>query len=681
MNFSSIIIKNLKYNFTKLTSYIFVNMFVVAVLFTYGSIIFNKKITKDPILSASMDFVNIGIVAILLFSIVFISYTGVYFIKTRGKELGIYLTLGMTKKDLTKMILLESTVIMSISIIAGMIIGFCFSGLFYLVLSNVLDSENLFYISGYTILLSLGVFFIVFICNMIFSVFFIQKGNIMKIIKADKTKGMRENKKIIGFLGIVLFIASTTMLYLIFTDNDIVNSLSNKMTNVVFISVALQFISLYFLIAFGLDFIVLLLSKNKEYYNKNILILSNLKYSFVMYKSTLYVITLLTGMSILFMGIQLSFKLGESKIMNTVLPYDFMIENRENINKIEKDEIQEIVHKNGGAISEFINYEYITNEIYRENSTWLYNYGTTTMIISESEFNKAFKTNIDVNKDELLMVSNGDEDFSKTKIDYDTFLVPDNTESGEERALKVRGDRPTRELFYSMIENDGVDCLTYSKEKTSSMYYPFINSYGKTEYASVIANVIDDSIYNNIRNKEITNLFLFNLEKSDDSKINTAIIDNLRLKNDTIIDKESSTKLIPICKKISKDISSKIMGMFSFTMTFISILFILSSSVVMYYKLVNDIEDEKEKIDLFKKIGLNKKECKNYISKHAGIIFFTPLIIGGVIGLFYNYFFFYNAPIRNYLILVSLVMYLFFILYYILFYFILRSNLIKNIEI
>lgn len=688
MNFTNIVLKNLKYNFTKFTSYIFVNIFVIAVLFTYGSIVFNKNITEDPILSATMDFVNMGIIAILLFSIVFISYTGVYFIKTRGKELGVYLTLGMTKKDLSKMILLESTTIMLISVVAGMLTGLLFSGLFYLILSNVLDSENLFYLNGSSFLLSIGVFFIVFVWNIVFSAFFIKRTEITRITKSDKTKGMKSPKKVTGFFGIFLFVLSTTMLYLSLTDHDIMNPLSDKMTIVIFTNVSLQFISLYFLIASGLDFIVALLSKHKEFYNKNILILSNLKYSFVTYKSTLYMITLLMGMSILFMGIQWSFKVANIKIMENVLPYDFMIESRGEINSITKEVIYELGKQQEGEITEFITYPYLTVEIYRENETWLYNYGTTTMIISESNFNHVFGTDLKVDQDELLMISNSDEDFANTKIDYDTYLVPDTTQNGENRAQNIRDLRPTREEFYELLELDGVSSLSYSKENTKAMYYPFINSYGEMEFATVIANVLDDAVYESIKNPEITTVSLFDYEGVD-LEFYEKLMDVLRMYNGnndlwTSVDLEHEVKTTaeefkPISKYMKVEQTNKLLGMFSFTMTFISLLFLVSSSVVMYYKLVNDVDYEKEQIALFKKIGLNDLECRKYLNQHTGIIFFTPLLLGGTIGLFYNYFFFYNVPNRNYLLQVVLIMYVCFVVYDILFFFLVKRSLIRNV--
>ncbi len=691
MTFSHIILKNLKHNITKFTSYIFVNVFVISMLFTYGSIIFNPNINEDPNLSSAMDFVYIGVISILLFSIIFISYTGVYFIKTRGKELGVYLTLGMTKLNLTKMILLENTVIMLISVIIGMFCGLLFSGIFYLILGNVLAMDDLFYLDKYSFLLGLGVFLIVFICNIIYSIIFIKKTNIRSITIADKTKGMKKPSSILGALGVILFTVSTIMIYLIFTDNDLVSELNEYTTEAIFISIFVQFSSLYLVLASGLDIIVKVISKNKKFYNRNILLLSNLKYSFTTYKTTLFLITLLMGMSILFMGIQVSFKVGGTKIMNTVLPYDYMIESTSEYNNINKDQIYQLVEASGGEITDYVTYDFASSQIYRNQPNWFYYYGMTTMIISESEFNRAFNEDIDVKPEELLIVGNDDLNFDQIDINFDTYLTTQNYSEGLSTAAAVRSSNPSLDDFLQTAEDNHVQVFDFSKENTSAMFYNFIDSYGEIEFQTVNASIVDDSVYDQIKNPEISTIQQFNVSGIDQQALCTNLQDELKVINNAPnswqqsmperVDHDTVEAYQPICKDLKVEETDKAMAMFSFTMTFISILFLIASSVVLYYKLVNDIDYEREQIKLFKKIGVNDNECKKYIKNHTAFIFFTPLILGGGIGLLYTYAFFHNLPeqVVHELTLIVLVMYVVFIIYDIMFYLFIRSALIKKI--
>lgn len=691
MTFAHIIIKNLKHNITKFTSYIFVNVFVISMLFTYGSIIFNPKISEDPVLSSAMDFVYIGVVSILLFSIIFISYTGVYFIKTRGKELGVYLTLGMTKSNLTKMIILESTVIMIISVVIGMIAGLLFSGIFYLILGRVLVMENLFYLDKYSFLLGLGVFLIVFICNMVYSIIFIRKTNIRSITIADKTKGMKKQSVLLGGLGVILFIGSTVMVYLIFSESDLVADLNQYVSEAIFLSVAIQFSSLYLVLASGLDFIIKLISKNRNFYNRNILLLANLKYSFTTYKTTLFLITLLMGMSILFMGIQLSFKVGNQELMNTVLPYDYMIESNGKFNNISQEQITQLVTDNGGELTDYVSYDFISSQNYRQQPDYFYYYGTTSMIISESEYNEAFDQDIDVGVNQLLVLSNSDTEFDQTVVNYDTYLTAQSFDQGMKTAQQVRNQKLTLEQFEQMTAENNIQVIPYSKENTILRYDNFIDSYGEIEFMPVTASVIDDSVYNQIDNPEVNTIQQFNVKGLDQAQFCSELTTTLKTINDAPdswqqpmgerIDHSTVESYQPVCKTDKVLETEKAMAMFSFTMTFISILFLVASSVVLYYKLVNDIDYEREQLDLFKKIGVNRNQSERYIKSHTAFIFFTPLILGGGIGLLYTYAFFHNLPhdIVIELIIIVLVMYAIFIIYDLLFYLFIRTTLIKKI--
>lgn len=691
MRFSHIILKNLKYNITKFTSYIFVNVFVISMLFTYGSIIFNPNINQDPVLSSAMDFVYIGVISILLFSIIFISYTGIYFIKSRGKELGVYLTLGMTKLNLTKMILLENTVIMIISVVIGMITGLLFSGIFYLILGQVLDMEDLFYLDIYSFLLGLGVFLIVFICNIIYSVLFIKKTNIRIITIADKTKGMKKPSLIAGGLGIILFALSTLSIYWIFSDNEIVSGLNEYVTEAIFISITIQFSSLYLVLASGLDFIVNIISKNKKFYNRNILLLSNLKYSFTTYKTTLFLITLLMGMSILFMGIQVSFKVGNTKIMDTVLPYDYMIESTDQYNTITEEELTSLVTANGGTVTDYTSFDFVSSQIYRNQPDWFYYYGTTTMIISESQFNKAFEQSLDINPDQLVIVANSDIDYNKTTIDYDTYLTAEPYAKGLESANKVRNENLTLDQFETEANQADIEVFEFTAENTTPLYYSFIDSYGEIEFAQVIASVVDDSIYNSIANPQISTIQEFNVSGLDQQSFCTNLKDQLKQINNAPDswnqpmsernDRSSVEAYQPICKSTTVEATNKAMAMFSFTMTFISILFLIASSVVLYYKLVNDIDYEREQIKLFTKIGVSFESSSKYIKNHTAFIFFTPLVLGGGIGLLYTYTFFHSLPAKmvQELTVIVLIMYLVFIIYDLIFYLVIRNILIKKV--
>lgn len=58
--------------------------------------LFNEVLAQDATMRLAQSYIDAAAYAIVLFSVVFVTYTGIYFVKSREKEFGVYLTLGMS---------------------------------------------------------------------------------------------------------------------------------------------------------------------------------------------------------------------------------------------------------------------------------------------------------------------------------------------------------------------------------------------------------------------------------------------------------------------------------------------------------------------------------------------------------------------------------------------------------
>ncbi|WP_283591242.1 MULTISPECIES: hypothetical protein [Clostridium] len=77
-------------------------------------------------------------------------------------------------------------------------------------------------------------------------------------------------------------------------------------------------------------------------------------------------------------------------------------------------------------------------------------------------------------------------------------------------------------------------------------------------------------------------------------------------------------------------------GNFSnFLAVFISFLFFIASSVIIYFKLYTEMEEEKAKYNKLYRIGMREAEFKNIIYNQLKVIFFSPLIFGGIVAYAY----------------------------------------------
>lgn len=690
MTFRHIVNKNLRYNFRRFISYVFVNSFVVAVLFMYGSLLFNEILAQDDAMKVASDYIKIAAYAIILFSIAFVSYTGIYFVKSRGREFGVYLTLGMTTRDLIRMIVFESLVIVTGSIVCGIAAGLLLSKLFYLILGRVLGlATDIYFISYKTFVLSLGVFLFVFLCNLLFTSVFIRKLSIVQITKAASTKGLSKSRPILGGIAVVVFIVSMWLFYGGITGKAYVDDLLGENKSALLpLVVIVILVSLYFAIASCIDAVRALVSRFPALYNRHILIMSSLSHRFFTYKVSLYMVSMLVALSLFFMGFGLSLYSYTKKTINEFEPYDYMIETSDTINTVSPNEVKGIVEANGGTLKSFSELEYIWNESYRDYAGGSFSHDyRASIIVSETNFNKHMGLSIDVAPDELLLVHNmkGDEEAA---INYDTTLTVEPWTAGNDRAQAFANHPVNKSRFLASLGD--VSTLQYEQAKIRSMYAAFINSYGDVEFASVIANVVDDAVYAQLKDQAHIRSYMFDLASGDGDRIYAALLDTLRQVNhaDSSLWQSSDTKfgtpkdtaafMRPIYKEERYEIAMRISGFMLFSFAFLGMLFLLASLVVLYYKLVTDMDEEKERVALLKKIGLTVRECKSYLQSHLAILFFAPMLIGGIPALILLHASVGFTVYAGYLMLQVFGLYAIFMLLNGLFYMSLRTKFLKG---
>ncbi|SEO82222.1 FtsX-like permease family protein [Paenibacillus sp. OV219] len=695
LTFRHIVNQNLKFNFKRFISYLFVNGFVVAVLFMYGSLLYNKVLAEDASTKLMMDYIGICTYAIILFSVVFVAYTGIYFVKSRGKEFSVYLTLGMTRRDLIRMIYVESLVIVAGSAVSGIALGLLLSKLFYLILGRILGlSTSIYFISGKTYLLSLGVFGGVFLCNMLFTSVFIRRLSIIQIGKAGSTKGLAKTRPIIGFLSIIATVVAMYTFDAVSTGDTLFGYTieAQYRSPLIVGSIFTVFVALYFVIPTCMDVVRLVMGMFPSLYNRNLLIMTNLKHRFVAYKVSLYIVSLLICCAIMSMGFGLSFYSYTHKTIGQNLPYDFMIESGGGINKVSEAEVKQIVASSGGELSDYSSLPYIYDENYRDYGTRFNHDYTDTIVISESNFNRHTGLSVDVKPDELLLVYNQNS-YAETSVDYNTIMTIEPWRQGSERANAFEANQISKEAFLQSLGKSSAVKLEFQREKTHAMVEHFINSYGDVEFEGVMANVVDDSVYAKLAPHvaEYT-AHQFNLKRGDGEKVFASILDALRASNhadsslwastDTQFgNKDQAEALRPIYKKERYDIAFKINGLLFFSLGFLGMLFLLSSSVVLYYKMVTDVDEEKEQIALLKRIGLTVAECKSYLQMHLAVVFFAPLVIGGILGIYFLSFAWSGANMAWFLFGRVGLMYGAFALLDVLFYMALRKKFFRSVRI
>lgn len=162
MTLLELTLRNVKRNFRLYTIYLISMVIGVVIHFTFSSLMFNQDILD--MLENRTNFKNgvmIASTVVFLFIIFFILYANSFFMRQRKKEFGLYLLLGLTERQITRMVFYETLFISAVSVSAGVMLGGLLSKLFGMVLMNLMQYDHVISLSfplpavGLTILLFL----------------------------------------------------------------------------------------------------------------------------------------------------------------------------------------------------------------------------------------------------------------------------------------------------------------------------------------------------------------------------------------------------------------------------------------------------------------------------------------------------------------------------------------------
>ena len=225
--YSKIAIKNVKKSFKDYSIYFLTLTLAVCIFYSFNSIESQKAFMEmsssgaefiDEV-SAMISYVSV-FVAVILGSLII--YANNFLIKKRNKELGIYMTLGMGKAKISKILIFETIIVGVLSLISGLIIGFIASkGLSVLVVKLFQFKMNkfTFMISISAIGKTIFYFGIMFLLVMIFNTFVISKYKIIDLLTVGrKNEEIKFKNPMIYFITFIICVISLSSAYKLVID-------------------------------------------------------------------------------------------------------------------------------------------------------------------------------------------------------------------------------------------------------------------------------------------------------------------------------------------------------------------------------------------------------------------------------------------------------------------------------
>lgn len=598
--YSKFALNNLVKNKRFILPYILSTIFTIASFYILTSLSLGKNLDKLPQgISATKQVLGFGVIVIAIFSAIFLFYTYSFLIKRRVREFGLYSVLGMTKKQIARILILETIFIAVVTLVFGLAFGLLFDKLMLLVLLKLFTAGVSFgfVITPIAVFLTILLFGGIFFLLLIYTVIKISRLKIVALLK-EENNGEREPKA--RFILAILGLGLTGYGY--YLAQTIQNPI--KAITMFFIAVLAVIFGTY-LIFMAVSITVLKLMKNNKtfYYKpKNFISVSGLLYRMKRNAVGLANICILSTMVLVTMGTTSALYAGSEEAYNTRFPRDIIVNGYRStegkLAEIEKN-VKKATQDAGVEAKDLVSYNML-NVIGRLNGTEIsYETGTvgsldklrTVVVIELKDYNKVSK--------EQKTLNNGE-----------TLLFIDKKGKYEANEIAVQG--VNLKIKEKLTEFPGA--LGTAAANIMDTYYVVVKD---KDTVKEIESALKKKLSISDDEGGIFNYVGFNI--SDKTK-EAQVIENFKQ-----LEKEGN---INIEGKAENETNFKgFYASFLFIGVFISMIFVVSQVVIMYYKQISEGYEDKGKFGIMRKVGLTDRQIKQSIRSQVLMIFFAPLAV------------------------------------------------------
>lgn len=577
-----------------------------------------------------LGFVSVFVAVILGLLIV---YANNFLINRRKKEFGTYMMLGMSKGQISRILLIETIFVGIISLIVGLVIGI-FASQFMSVLVGKLFAADMskfeFVFSKDACIKTCIYFAVMYIAVMIFNTFTISRYKLINLLNASKKNEQIKIKNL--WVCILVFIIGVVILgYAYYKVTGGVNELSTADTILPIILMGIVGTILVFWSVSG--FILKLVQLRKNIYLKdvNMFVLRQLHNKINTTVVSMSIICLMLFMTITILSSALSLNNTMRKDLEDTTPVDINLYKTANLpenEKMSKAQIEDsrktmlqTLEDNGFDMTKLKDVVeipvYATNELtWRDTLSPVYDevkqqfpnllYETAEEIVKVSDYNKVARlygnTEYQLKDDEYIILC----DFDNMKNLRNKALKADSTITIAGKEYKSKYDECQNGYIYMAGShiNNGIILVPDSCNLTEDM----------KEETFLAAN------YNATTEEEKEEI-----EKICTGETVSDFSKNLNEKDITI---DGMTKIAII--ESSLGVSTIVL----FIAIYLGIIFLIASSAILALKQLTESSDNKQRYAILRKIGADEKMINEALFKQIGIFFLMPLVLAIIHSIF-----------------------------------------------
>lgn len=620
--YSKIAINNVKKSFKDYTIYFLTIAFAVCIFYSFNAIDAQKAVLDMN--KSQAEYMTV-VTTLISYVSVFVSfilgglilYANNFLIKKRKKELGIYMTLGMRKSKISKILLGETLIVGILSLVAGLLLGVLLSqglSLFTAKLFEVDMAEFKFIVSFGAISKTIFYFTIIFGILMIFNTTIVSRYKLIDMLNAGrKNEEIKIKNPIISSIIFIISVAILVFAYYLVSKGGLnMQKIEFKASIVLGILGTVGFF-------FGISgFLIAIVQKSKNIYLKKLNIFitrqisSKVNTNFV----SMAVISLMLFITIVLLSTGLSFK--NALEAGIVAPFDASVKlftaerdkytSIEQILDIAKYDVKDNkaiffnIYRMDGPDANSILKNYAVGDFKKDLDNGKQRWEFIDMI-KLSDFNKLRELEgkgiFTMNEDEVMLLSN----FKSAKQSIENIIKLKGTVNLNGKEYKVANTEYLDDAIWNSSIADNVLTIIVNDNFDGNIYLS--NAYMNVNYKNPSNKSAEEDMQNSFHN----------------TKDNKELYD------------------LPLIAYTKQDVYNENKGM-STTILYIGlylgIVFLIASAAVLALQQLSEASDSSDRYKALKKIGATEKMINKTIFAQTVIYFVMPLglaIVSSIVGI------------------------------------------------
>ena len=584
--------------------YTLATILVIAITYIFTSLTLNSHLDDLTGADAIKMVLGLGLGIVALSSGIIVLYANSFVMKNRSKELGLYSVLGLEKRHLFSMILKETMIMGFVTLLLGIGVGALFDKLIYAFLQRLIG-ESTGLVSTFQVM-TIPIVLVIFAC--IFSWLVLVNGfRLLRLNPLQLTKDGLKGEKKGRFLVIQTFLGLGAMGYGYYLALSVQNPVIAIMS--FFLAVLLVILGTYLLFNAGTTVVLQLLKKKKSYYYKpnNMISISNLVFRMKKNAVGLATIAILSSMVLVTLVGAASIYAGKKDYLVSAAPHDYSVSG----NKVDltstKKLMDDFLIKTGEQANEEVAVSYLLFGIKNQETNKL-------TVFTKNERKVVPKSIVLVFSQETFKQLTGKElNLSSNQI----ALYTKNKTLKTQKSLSIDGKN------YQIHRQLG----DFINKKVPNIYKIIVSDYSylvvpdiKIFESSMKGTSIAQATYVGVNVKDSTH----------DAKKNLDLLDQIA--GEATKQLAGQTTGVPesyFSANSRYDAEGMVNGFVGgtfFISIFLSIIFMLGTVLVIYYKQISEGYEDRERFVILQKIGLDDLQVKQTIRKQVLTVFFLPLI-------------------------------------------------------